>query len=63
MKKSSVTSIIIGAKNTQQLHDNIASCGVHLSAEEMEQLDNVSAPVSEYPGWMVALQSQDRWPE
>lgn len=63
MKKSSVTSIIIGAKNNSQLNDNIASCGVSLSDEEMEKLDTVSALTPEYPGWMVALQSEDRWPE
>ncbi len=63
MKKSSVTSIIVGAKKTQQLNDNIASCRVNLSDEDMEKLDTVSAPTSEYPAWMVARQSEDRWPE
>jgi aryl-alcohol dehydrogenase-like predicted oxidoreductase len=63
MKKDSVTSIIIGAKNNEQLNDNIASREVRLSDADMEKLDNVSELVSEYPSWMIALQSEGRWPE
>ncbi len=63
LQKKSVTSIIIGAKNNEQLLDNIASALEKLSDEEMEKLDKVSALASEYPGWMVARQSEGRWPE
>ncbi|MBI9086781.1 MAG: aldo/keto reductase [Desulfobacterales bacterium] len=63
MKKNSVTSIIMGAKNKNQLNENIASSGVSLSDEEMEKLDSVSELVPEYPGWMVTRQSEDRLPE
>ena len=63
LQKKYVTSIIIGAKNNEQLMDNIASTLVKLSDEEMEKLDTVSELASEYPGWMVARQSDGRWPE
>ncbi|WP_417309733.1 aldo/keto reductase [Devosia sp.] len=57
-----VTSVIIGAKTTDQLDDNIAATEVELSAEELERLDTVSALPPEYPGWMVARQSEGRIP-
>ena len=63
LHKKSVTSIMIGAKNKEQLTDNIASTLVKLSDEEMEKLDKVSALALEYPGWMMARQLEDRWPE
>jgi aryl-alcohol dehydrogenase-like predicted oxidoreductase len=63
LRKNCVTSIIIGAKNNEQLMDNIASTGLYLSDEEMEKLDNVSELTPEYPGWMVTRQSEGRWPQ
>ena len=55
-----VTSVIIGAKRAEQLADNIASTGVVLSAEELKQLDQVSALPAEYPGWMFERQGEYR---
>ncbi|MCB1487431.1 MAG: aldo/keto reductase [Bauldia sp.] len=55
-----VTSVIIGAKNTDQLDDNIAAVEVKLTAEELETLDKVSALPPEYPGWMIERQNSDR---
>ena len=57
-----VSSVIIGAKNTEQLDDNIAATDVVLSAEELDRLDKVSALPPEYPGWMVARQMEGRIP-
>jgi aryl-alcohol dehydrogenase-like predicted oxidoreductase len=54
-----VTSVIIGAKNDQQLADNIAATEVKLTAEELAALDKASALPIEYPGWMVATQNRD----
>ena len=45
-----------------QLNDNIAAVSLQMTNDEMEQLNNVSALASEYPGWMVNRQTQDRWP-
>jgi len=55
-----VTSTIIGAKNVDQLHDNIKSTEVSLSADDLKKIDEVSALPKEYPGWMVERQSADR---
>jgi aryl-alcohol dehydrogenase-like predicted oxidoreductase len=55
-----ITSTIIGAKNIDQLHDNIKSTEVELSAEDLQKIDEVSALPKEYPGWMVERQSADR---
>jgi aryl-alcohol dehydrogenase-like predicted oxidoreductase len=55
-----ITSTIIGAKTTQQLHDNIRSTYVQLTASEMQQLNDISALPKEYPGWMVERQTADR---
>jgi len=49
----SVTSVIIGAKNTNQLKDNLGSAEVKLDAADMQELDAVSALSPEYPGWMI----------
>lgn len=63
LSKPFVTSIIIGAKNEDQLIDNLAATGLTLSAEELVQLDEVSALPDEYPGWMLARQSAERVPQ
>nr|WP_294794240.1 aldo/keto reductase [uncultured Mucilaginibacter sp.] len=57
-----VTSTIIGAKNIDQLNDNLKSIDVVLSADELKRIDEISALPREYPGWMVERQSMDREP-
>ena len=52
-----VTSVIVGAKRTDQLTDNIASTGIALSSDELEALDAISMLPEEYPGWMIKMQS------
>jgi aryl-alcohol dehydrogenase-like predicted oxidoreductase len=55
-----VTSVIIGAKNQEQLLDNIAATELVLSPEQMKAIDEASALPNEYPGWMLVRQSADR---
>jgi len=59
-RQPGITSTIIGAKRTDQLKDNIQSTEVILSADELKQIDGISALPKEYPGWMVERQSADR---
>jgi aryl-alcohol dehydrogenase-like predicted oxidoreductase len=54
------TSVIIGARDENQLRDNLASAEVKLSAPQLERLDKASALPPEYPAWMIAVQSRDR---
>lgn len=58
-----ITSTIIGAKNIDQLNDNLKSVNVVLSADELKRIDEISALPREYPGWMVERQSMDREPQ
>ena len=60
LAKSVVTSVIIGAKRLDQLHDNLAAVELPLTHDELRQLDEVSALPPEYPGWVLALQGADR---
>lgn len=55
-----LTSVIVGAKRPEQLADNIAAAQVTLSADELKQLDELSRLPSEYPGWMLERQGQQR---
>jgi aryl-alcohol dehydrogenase-like predicted oxidoreductase len=57
-----VTSVIIGAKNKEQLADNLASAELTLAPEQVAALDAASALPSEYPAWMVARQNEPRAP-
>lgn len=52
-----VSSVIVGARKSEQLTDNIAACEVELSSAELAELDRHSALPGEYPGWMLATQS------
>src|SRR6201996_9202517 len=63
LHKSFVTTVIIGAKTTDQLDDNIAATKLKLSADEIKKLDEVSAMTPEYPRWMLDRQGMERRPE
>lgn len=60
LAKPVVTSVIIGAKRPDQLSDNLAAVDLHLTPDEMGQLDAVSALPPEYPGWMLPFQNANR---
>ncbi len=58
-----VTSVIIGAKNPEQLADNLAASEVRLSAAHIVALSEASALPAEYPGWMLEFQNRERRPQ
>ncbi len=58
-----VTSVIIGAKNQEQLLDNISCTQLQLADDELKELNEISALTPEYPGWMVDRQLTGRFPE
>ncbi|CCH57276.1 aldo/keto reductase [Fibrisoma limi BUZ 3] len=60
LKKPGVTSVIIGAKNNDQLTDNIKATELKLTDEQMAELDKVSAKPKPYPQWMIERQGNDR---
>ncbi len=48
--RRAVSSVILGARSVEQLDDNLAAAGLHLTDTETAQLDEASAPiVSDYP--------------
>lgn len=59
LHQDAVTSVIVGAKRTDQLADNIAACDVALTAGELAELDRLSGLPPEYPGWMIGRQAGD----
>jgi aryl-alcohol dehydrogenase-like predicted oxidoreductase len=63
LAKPFVTTVIIGAKNMEQLDDNLEAVKLTLSDAEMKRLDEVSALPEEYPGWMLARQGAERRPK
>jgi aryl-alcohol dehydrogenase-like predicted oxidoreductase len=62
LQRKGVMSVIIGAKTLEQLEDNLAASKLELTAEDIVELDKVSAPKPEYPGWMIARQGDGRVP-
>lgn len=55
-----VASVIIGAKSLEQLEDNLKAAELRLSGEEVARLSATTAPVEQYPAWMVARQNAPR---
>ena len=51
MNKPGVDTVILGARNEEQLRDNLAAAAWRLSVEEMGRLDEVSATPEPYPYW------------
>jgi aryl-alcohol dehydrogenase-like predicted oxidoreductase len=58
--KPAVTSLIVGARTTAQLMDNLAAADLVLAADERDRLDKVSAPPLIYPYWHQAKTARDR---
>jgi aryl-alcohol dehydrogenase-like predicted oxidoreductase len=51
LAKPYVTTILLGASKVSQLDDNLGSMNIVLTAEEMKELDDLTAPTPNYPGW------------
>ena len=58
--RPAVTSLVIGAKTTEQLADNLAAADLVLATEERSRLDDVSAIPLIYPYWHQAKTAHDR---
>jgi len=55
LAKPFVSSVIIGATKIQQLEDNLGAAKVHLSTEDVQMLDDLTAPTVTYPAWMQPM--------
>ncbi|ATE67118.1 aldo/keto reductase [Rhizorhabdus dicambivorans] len=63
LSRPCVSTIVIGARNLDQLDDNLAALELELGPEELARLDAVSALPPEYPGWAVELMNKTRLPQ
>jgi aryl-alcohol dehydrogenase-like predicted oxidoreductase len=61
-RKPGVDTVIIGARNEQQLRDNLAAANWTLADAEVERLDEVSALPLPYPYWHQQKFAGDRNP-
>ncbi len=55
-----VTSLVVGARTSEQLADNLAAADLTLDGEERRRLDEVSAMPLLYPYWHQANTARDR---
>lgn len=60
LAKPTVTSVIFGARSTEQLEENLRAAELKLSADDMERLDAASAFDSGYP-YRFIWNIQKRW--
>ena len=51
LQRPTVSSVIIGARNEEQLRQNLGAVGWTLTAEQMKKLDAASAVTPIYPYW------------
>ena len=63
MQKPGISSVIIGAKTVEQLDDNLGAATWSLSEEEMNLLDELSAPEIPYPYEMIWRCNQSKGKE
>jgi aryl-alcohol dehydrogenase-like predicted oxidoreductase len=60
LRKPDVTSVIIGARNREQLNDNLKTVTWELATGEMNKLDSMSQPPRLYPYWFLETGRQNR---
>jgi aryl-alcohol dehydrogenase-like predicted oxidoreductase len=51
LRKPTISSVIIGARNEQQLRDNLVAASFTLTQEQVAKLDQASQPQLAYPYW------------
>jgi aryl-alcohol dehydrogenase-like predicted oxidoreductase len=56
-----VASVIVGARNEDQLADNLKAAELTLSDDERRRLDEVSAPQLIYPHWHQLMTASERF--
>lgn len=60
LARDGVTSVLVGARNLQQLEDDLGAADVPLTDEQIDRLSTTTEPRSMYPTWMVERQNQGR---
>ena len=60
LDRPAVTTVIIGARTSEQLADNLGAAELSLTADELARLEEVSRPPLLYPYWHQAKTAADR---
>jgi aryl-alcohol dehydrogenase-like predicted oxidoreductase len=60
LQRPGISSVIVGARNEEQLSDNLAAAALELTEDEHRRIDEVSAPPLPYPLWHQAASAADR---
>lgn len=60
LRKPSVSSVIVGARNEQQISQTLGAADLQLTSAEMERLDAVSSTPMPYPLWHQTKTVRDR---
>jgi aryl-alcohol dehydrogenase-like predicted oxidoreductase len=55
LAKPYVSTILLGASKVSQLDDNLGAANLQLSADELAELDQVTAPAPVYPNWFQSF--------
>jgi aryl-alcohol dehydrogenase-like predicted oxidoreductase len=55
LQRPTVASVIIGARNEQQLRDNLGAAGWNLTSDQVAKLDAASITTLAYPYWHQRL--------
>jgi aryl-alcohol dehydrogenase-like predicted oxidoreductase len=63
LHKPEISSVIMGAKDTEQLSENLKSRDIIIAAQDMERLDELSRFRRAYPYWMLEEGKQERMNE
>jgi aryl-alcohol dehydrogenase-like predicted oxidoreductase len=62
LTRPAVTSVIVGAKRLDQLTDNLGALEVELGAQDLAELERISAEPPRYPNWMLTYNAASRAP-
>jgi aryl-alcohol dehydrogenase-like predicted oxidoreductase len=60
LRRPGVSSVIIGARNTEQLSDDLKTVSWEMTPDEIARLDGLSAPPRLYPYWFLTTGRQAR---
>jgi aryl-alcohol dehydrogenase-like predicted oxidoreductase len=62
LQRPTISSVIIGARNEEQLRQNLGAAGWNLTVEQVAQLDAASAVPAPYPYWHQRKAALERNP-
>jgi aryl-alcohol dehydrogenase-like predicted oxidoreductase len=60
LERPAATAVIVGARNQEQLADDLGAADLSLTQEEQARLEAVSRPPLLYPYWHQAKTASDR---